>query len=385
MTERVHRFFPGGRLAAPEVEIDVPFIERALSFALVCLAVISIASPAFGQVAIESPAAGGEVGDPFELVVSGPAGSEVAVLVDGEEIARVRLDRNGRSKLRLARPATDAFRVEVQQFDNSDMVGSTSIRLRAGAGSSGGPDDVPPPPPTDGTESNTDEMLPPPPPPPESFEDGPPTGEAPPQTDETPDAPPQVDEPQEQVPQTPDSGMLGGDPTVMNPNAIPPGGGYRFTRILLEGLAGAFAVPTAWFIGIIGLGIATNFGTDDENLFALTFLASGVLGATTSVYLVGDIVDGNGSFWATLLGAAGVTGVTTLSIMGEDNGMGDEQIIFASIFGSLAGIAGAIAGYELTSDTSADYTEATGISDAMISAAPTPDGNGLVIGIVGRF
>jgi hypothetical protein len=378
------------------------------------LALPSLASAqSFG---IERPAAGQTVEDVFEVVVTAPKNATVALWVDGEELSQFVVGPEGRATVRLAAPPASRFVLEARQLDGDEVVAKTSIRLASAAANNPG-----------GTESAD---LAPPPPPPESANspdapDAPeptvtPSGAAPkpeatrarvdPSSDDLPPPPPPPSDnpaPEAEAEPTPSravSGFGGEDPSprtsepsrrtnsTLSGDAVgppQPPSGTRFSRIAIQGLAAFFAVPTSWVIGAAAVGLVTNFsGNNVNDRLAITFAVSGITGGAIAVYTAGYYMDGNGSIWAALLGGTIVTGLTMVSFLADadsPDGFGDDAFVAGAIFGSLAGIGGAIAGYELTSDTSADYSDMTGVRDAYITAVPTVDNPGFVVGLGGRF
>lgn len=350
---------------------------QSLATLFAALLVLVVAGPASAQgLRIIEPAAGAEVPDAFEIRIGGEAGRFVRINVDSEEVASLKLGRDGLAQARVQAPERSPFTLSVEQLDGDEVVSLTSIRLRR-AGQPDGTAAASPPPPTG--EQKVDpagDELPPPPPPPGDSD-----GSFEKETDVA--APPPVGpEPRDPVVRSEEKLSE----TTKIPKPVKPKTSTRLIRILITGTVGIFAVPTGWFAAVLGAGFVTNFDDDvlTDNNIAWIFLVSGVLSSTASTWISGASLKGNGSIWATLGGAALVGALSILSFE-VDDGTGNQDFLAASLIGSFASIGGAMIGYEVTSDTDADFSAKTGIHDAMISGVPTPDGRGFTVGVGGRF
>lgn len=324
---------------------------------------------------VVEPAAGAKVGSTFTLEVSGTAGEMVRIVVAGDEIARLKLDRTGLAQARVQAPEESPFMLVVEQLDGEEVVSMTSIRLlhsqKVEPGSTAAPSSSDP---VDATGTE----LPPPPAPPD------PLGQ--PRTNGSPTAPPPPNDAEADTrsERAPTGGVEDPLSTRYRSSEPSPALSTRVLRILLAGGAGIFIVPTAWTLSILGAGIMTNFSDEFlERDIGWLILGTGILAGAAGTWVTGVLLKGNGSFWATLIG--GIVVGSTVAFLTADDGAADGGAIVAGAFGSFVSVGGSIIGYELTSDTDADFSDKTGIHDAVIGAAPSLDGRGFSVGVSGRF
>lgn len=150
----------------------------------------------------------------------------------------------------------------------------------------------------------------------------------------------------------------------------------RGPRIIAEVLVGG-TLMTAGALGGAALGYALC--NDTEGWFpcmgeaVLGGFVLGELGLISGVYVTGSLMDGNGSALWTSAGG----GVGTLGGLGLAVALDDEAGMLAL---PIMALAGAVVGYELSSDASAENASAPAVTFAL---APREDG--VLFGASGAF
>jgi hypothetical protein len=142
-------------------------------------------------------------------------------------------------------------------------------------------------------------------------------------------------------------------------------------------------------IGGIGLYVGLLAGLTEGRATSRTFLEStaigGVIGAAigvpVGVYLVGNNFRGNGGLGWTLLGSLAGGGIAFGFAYAASNG--DMPAGVAILTGLVLPVAGAVCGYELTSDTDSRHPRARG--PMLLPTVAALPGRGGVVGIVGTF
>jgi hypothetical protein len=157
----------------------------------------------------------------------------------------------------------------------------------------------------------------------------------------------------------------------------------RLYRIGALGLA-AFATVSATAGIALGMDVAL-FGQEFHNqarTFSLLNALLGTVAAASMVWPLGLALDGNGDFWWTS-GTALVAGGAAIGVMYAWAHGDPDRLLAQSFTPGVLAFVSAIVVYEMTSDTSRRYREATGDGDAWFSVAPI-DG-GAMIGLGGRW
>lgn len=172
---------------------------------------------------------------------------------------------------------------------------------------------------------------------------------------------------------------------VPAPRAMPPDltpvvpkqdGSIRAVRVPLEMLGGALSGLGAGILGAaVYCGLASCHGLDAFSGLAVGVLAA-PLGISAGATVMGNLADGDGSYWASTLGALGGTGLDALLLAVDD----DEGTLKGLTLVALP-LVGAALGYELTS-----VAHRSALTEVTLTPLATPGPHGMAgLALAGRF